>query len=307
MIAGEATLRRLLAPIQEMLDYPNTVEVMVQGPHRVGWERDGKLTWHHIDQLDYRTLRAIAVYGATMTDQDISKDRPSCSTALPGNLRTEISIPPMVPPGTVSLTIRKRAANFCPTLEWLNDRGYFSELDAGVDWPAFFSDAMQKQRTVLVCGRIASSKTTFAEALIRAIPLECRIVTIEDTPEWAGLPHPGWDRLYYSKGNQGRAKLIGAAACLEAAVRKRADWILMQELRDSAAHTYLRALATGHPGITTCHANDVKLAFNALALMIPPEMCPPDAVRGMLDQYVDIVVHCAKAPYRITEVWDRRA
>jgi len=42
----------------------------------------------------------------------------------------------------------------------------------------------------------------------------------------------------------------------------------MQELRNAAAFAYLRALASGHPGMTTCHAASAEGAFDAIRLMV---------------------------------------
>ena len=40
---GETTLRHLLAPIQDLLDDPETTEIVVQRPGEVGIEQDGAM------------------------------------------------------------------------------------------------------------------------------------------------------------------------------------------------------------------------------------------------------------------------
>jgi type IV secretion system protein VirB11 len=86
---------------------------------------------------------------------------------------------------------------------------------------------------------------------------------------------------------------------IEAALRMRPDRVLMQELRDGAAFTFIRTIAAGHPGsITTCHAGSAEGAFDALRLMIKQHdagkhLADAD-VRALLADLVDIVVHCRR-------------
>src|SRR4029450_186249 len=92
------------------------------------------------------------------------------------------------------------------------------------------------------------------------IPYEERIVSIEDTPELV-IPQPNHVRLFYPKGGQGQAK-VDAKDLLESCLRMRPDRILLQELRDGTAFTYIRNVNSGHPGsITTVHADSARLAF----------------------------------------------
>ena len=90
----------------------------------------------------------------------------------------------------------------------------------------------------------------------------------------------------------------------------RPDRVLMQELRDGAAFTFIRSVAAGHPGsITTCHAGSAEGAFDALRLMVKQHAAGrhlADAdVRVLLHQLVDVVVHCRRDRhgFAIEEVW----
>ena len=245
-------------------------------------------------------------------------ERPLCATRLPDGERLQICRPPAVAQHLISLAIRRPAA-FAPTLAGLAEGGLFratraspegapahdDELKAlhrAHDWPAFFALAVASKKTILVTGETGSGKTTFAKALIQAIPLEERLVTIEDTPEFVGLPHRNLVQLFYSKGEQG----LGAVRpedLIEASLRLRPDRVLMQELRDGAAFTFLRALAAGHPGaITTCHAGSAQGAFEALRLMVKQHPAGRHLndrdVQALLRQLIDVVVHCRRAEAR---------
>ena len=142
------------------------------------------------------------------------------------------------------------------------------------------------------------AKQPLRKRLIQAIPLEERLITIEDTAEFIGLPQRNLVSLFYSKGDQGLAR-VRSEDLIEAALRMRPDRVLMQELRDGAAFTFIRTIAAGHPGsITTCHAGSAEGAFDALRLMIKQHdagkhLADAD-VRALLAHLVDIVVHCQR-------------
>ena len=310
-VPGERTLRHLLGPMAFALSDPDTREIVVNQVGRFGVENSTGWHWHDAPALTFNRLDAIGTLAAAYTSQEVGPHQPSCSSRLPGGERITICRPPVVPAGTISLTIRKRAASFTPSLHWLAERGYFSFLPKDRDWVVFFERAVAARRTIVVAGQIGGSKTTFAEALIRAIPTHERIVTLESTPEWIDLPQQNWVALLYAREGQERGWRT-AAECLEDSLRMRPDRILMGELRTGEAWAYLRALMAGHPGgITTCHAETAEGAFDALALMIRQSehargLSDPD-IRALLTKHVHIGVHCAKmpgadVPYRITEV-----
>ena len=311
---GENTLRLLLAPIAPALADAAVTEVVINRPGEVGIERPSGWTWQEVPELSFQRLDAIATLCAAMSQQDVGPERPLCGSVLPDGQRVQICRPPAVAADTISLTIR-RPSSFAPTIGSLAAGGLFSRtqacgrrvqpLDAELidlhrarDWERFFPLAVRAKKTVIATGDTGSGKTTFAKALIQAIPLEERLVTIEDTAEFTGLPHRNLVSLFYSKGHQGLAR-VGSEDLIEAALRMRPDRVLMQELRDGAAFTFIRSIAAGHPGsITTCHAGSAAGAFDALRLMVKQHdagkhLADAD-VRVLLHQLVDVVVHCRR-------------
>ena len=322
---GEQTLRRLLAPIASLLSDPSVTEIVINRPGEVGVERRDGWTWQDIAALSYPHLDAIATLAAAMSQQDVDPEHPLCGAILPDGQRVQICRPPAVAAGTLSLTIR-RPSNFAPTISTLADGGLFVgtagcapridavdaellDLHSARDWARFFPLAVQAKQTIIVSGDTGSGKTTFAKALIQAIALDERLITIEDTAEFIALPHRNLVSLFYSKGDQGIAR-VRAEDLIEAALRMRPDRVLMQELRDGAAFTFIRNVAAGHRGsITTCHAPTAAGAFDALRLMIKQHdagrhMADADT-RGLLVQLVDIVAHCRRdhRGFAINEVY----
>ena len=70
----------------------------------------------------------------------------------------------------------------------------------------------RSRKNILVSGPTGSGKTTWTKALIREIPADERLVTIEDAQELVLDTHPNHVRLFYSKDDQGLARVTPEAA-----------------------------------------------------------------------------------------------
>ena len=313
MQGGEATLRRLLHPLAGALADPDTREVVVNRPGSYGVENTTGWHWYDAPELTYRVLEAITILAARATGQEIGSRRAFCSSRLPDGGRISMSRPPLMPPDIISLTIRKRATSFTPTLGWMGERGWFDFLPDTRDWVAWFRDRVEARWTFAFTGETGSSKTTAAEACIRAIPLHERIVTVESAPEWLDLPHRNWVPHLYAQAGQEGFGLPSAEEVLEHALRERPDRILFGELRTGEAWGYMRALQAGHRGsITTAHTDPGREGFlDAVGLMVRQNAhsagVPERTVRRLLEKQVNVVVHCAKVPgdpvpYRATHL-----
>ena len=321
-----AVLDHYLAPLRPFLEPDAVTEVVVNRPGEVGVEAAGQWGWHEVPELSEAWLRTLAIAAAAFTRQDVDAEHPICSTVLPGNERCQIVLPPAVPSGAISLTIRKPSRRRMG-LEDFEAAGLFAaatavrgdEVDAtdvaltalrqAGDWSGFFRLAVESRRNILISGATGSGKTTFAKGLVELIPAHERLLTIEDTRELV-VPHRNAVHLLYAKDGQGLAK-TGPKDLLESALRMRPDRILLQELRDgAAAFFFLRTVNSGHPGsITTVHADSAALAFELLTLLVRESEggrdLPRDDIRSLLHLMVDVVVQMRKADgrFQMTEVW----
>lgn len=319
-----AVLRHYLAPIQPLLAPVDVTELVINRPGEVGIEDRQGWHWHDVPELDSEWLATLAVAAASFTHQDVNAELPICSTILPGGERCQIVIPSVTPTGAPSFTIRKPSL-VTLAIDDLAGAGLFSttrsaaqglgavdsELialrDAG-DWPAFFRVAVAARKNVLVSGATGSGKTTFAKALIRLIPSEERLLTIEDARELV-VEHRNVVHMVYSSERQGLAK-VGPKQLLESALRMRPDRILLQELRDGTAFFYLRNVNSGHPGsITTVHAGSAAGAFEQLTLLVKESEggrdLARDDIRGLLRMLIDVVVQTRKhrGQFEVEEVY----
>ncbi|NOG73508.1 MULTISPECIES: P-type DNA transfer ATPase VirB11 [Roseicella] len=324
MSAAVPLLAHAMQPLAEALADPTTEDVMVQREGEFFVRRGAETTRHEAAGLQFADIEAIAILAGAARHQDVGRARPLLATELPTGERLQAVLPPCVRPGTASLTIR-RGSSELPTLDGLARSGIFTatrpqpggmsqedhalvELYRSANWEPFLRACVRARKTVAFVGETGSGKTHQTKALVGEIPHEERIVTVEDTDEWGGLRHPNRVALFYSKGDQGAAR-VGANELVEAALRMAPRWLLVQELRDGAAFSFLRALASGHPGITTWHAKSAATAFDPLTLMVRQHPAgatlPSEDIRHLCRRLVDVVVHCARGQgkFYISEVW----
>lgn len=322
--ADRQVLERYLEPLRPFLEDEDLTEVVVNRSGEVFVEGRGGWTRNEAPALTRAHLIHLATAAAAYTRQDIGPEHPIVSTTLPGGERAQVVVPPAVPAGTVSLTIRK-VAKLAMTLDEFERRDLFRDVRVSTEdltadehelvrlrdegsWRAFLELAVASRRNVIISGATGSGKTTLSKGLVACIPDQERILTIEDTAELT-IPHPNHVRLLYAKDGQGVAK-IGPRELLESSLRMRPDRILLQELRDGTAFYYLRNVNSGHPGsITTVHADSARLAFEQLTLLVKESAegreLPREDIRSLLLLSVDIVVQMSRrdGQYRIVEVY----
>ncbi len=277
-----AALETFLGPIKEILSRDGVNEVSINRPYEIWIEIKGSKTKEDLEELDLEHLLSLGRLIAQSTNQAISEEYPLLSATLPAGYRIQVVFPPACEPGTVAMSIRKANA-LSLNLEQYEALGAFQStstkpmanpvngelkrlLDAG-QIRQFLEKAIQVKKNIVISGGTSSGKTTFMNAALRAIPLDERIITVEDARE-IDLPHPNRVHLMVSKGGQGRAK-VTTQDQIEACLRLAPDRILVGELRGAEAFSFLRAVNTGHPGsVATLHADTPALAFEQLILMV---------------------------------------
>src|SRR5213080_624152 len=135
------------------------------------------------------------------------------------------------------------------------------------------------------------------------------LITIEDARELVLDDHPNHVRLFYSKDDQGLAR-VTPKQLLECCLRMRPDRILLAELRSEEAFDYLRNVNSGHPGsITSVHATSAELAFEQLVLLVKQSRGGRSLARrdikSLLYLLIDVIIQCGLECHQrvIREVW----
>jgi flagellar protein FlaI len=158
-----------------------------------------------------------------------------------------------------TFTIRKFRSDPLTIVDLVNFKTLSPEM------AAYLWYAAESRVSTLVCGGIASGKTTMLNCLSMFIKPDLKIVSIEDTPE-LNLPHENWvpsnTRTHFGLGTE--KSDITLFDLLKASLRQRPDYIIVGEVRGQEAYTLFQAVSTGHLGMSTLHAESVKAAVYRL-------------------------------------------
>lgn len=278
-------LDRALAPLRPWLDDDQVVEICANGPGEIFVERFGQAAMerHDLPELTSVAIRHLNERVAGHSGQSVNEEHPLLSAALASGERFQGVLPPATTGGG-AFAIRKQVIKEMGLGDYRKlgsfDRvkvataGEFSEIDRklcslldGGKIEEFIQLAVVSRYSILLAGGTSSGKTTFLNAILKEVPVDERIITIEDTREVRPI-QANHLALVASKGDQGEAR-VTVETLLQASMRLRPDRIFLGEIRGPEAYSFLRAINTGHPGsITTVHADSPQGAFEQLALMV---------------------------------------
>jgi type IV secretion system protein VirB11 len=320
-----SALALTLVALRPLLSASDVMELCINRPHEAfvetsrGWRRET------LPFADFDWCCRVAKLVANSTQQRIDATSPLLSASLPSGERVQIVLPPATTAGCVAIAIRRPAEQVW-SIEELASRGIFrrtrhaaAELDqtekellrllAACEFESFMRLAVRSRKNIVVSGPTGSGKTTWTKALIREIPGDERLVTIEDAKELMLDRHPNHVRLFYSKDDQGLAR-VTPKQLLESCLRLKPDRILLAELRAEEAFDYLRNVNSGHPGsITSIHATSAELAFEQLVLLVKQnaggrELARAD-IKSLLFMLVDVVIQFGVERHErfIKEIW----
>lgn len=304
---NNTALETYLAPLKTIFAKDGVNEVCINKPGEVWIEQKGDIYSELIPQLDLDHLTGLAMLVARSTEQGISAETPLLSATLPNGFRIQIVIPPATEAGSIAMAIRKPAA-IVLDLEAYDKMGAFAEttIQEVIDEDGiamvemlknqqikdFLYKAVISKKNIIISGGTSTGKTTFTNAMLKAIPNHERLITCEDAREINLSDHHNRLHLLASKGGQGRAK-VNIQDLIEACLRLRPDRIIVGELRGAEAFSFLRAINTGHPGsISTLHADTPQMALEQLKLMVMQAGLgmPPDQIKDYISHVVDVVI-----------------
>jgi flagellar protein FlaI len=140
---------------------------------------------------------------------------------------------------------------------------------ASAEMVAYIWIAVEHGKSMMVCGGTASGKTATLNSAALFIRPGAKIVSIEDTRE-INLPHENWipgttRSGIGERGADGKAPgEIDMYDLVRAALRQRPNYIIVGEVRGKETYTMFQAMATGHPTMSSMHADSVKSMVNRL-------------------------------------------
>jgi type IV secretion system protein VirB11 len=232
-------------------------ELVINHPGQVGFEAfNGTWTFHEDDTLDITTLNSIMNLLAERTGQSYNMANPILSVKLPGGHRAQFVCGLQNASG-FSLCVRLANVRDFELTNYHMDDAERTDLIR----------AIEGQQTILISGGTGTGKTSFMNACLKHVPMQERLVVLEDVPELK-VPHDNVCHFLFANFTKGSGETSRQQAVndlLNATLRLRPDRIIMGEIRKENAFTFCSAINTGHAGsMATIHANSPAAAIDAV-------------------------------------------
>ncbi len=299
-------MRRLDA-IEPFINDREITEIMVNGPDKIFVEKNGEVQKTEARFESRERLEDIIQVIVGKVNRSVNEAEPIVDARLEDGSRVNVVLPPVALNGPI-VTIRK-FPDKPMTIEDLIRYGSITEEAA-----EFLNKLVKSKYNIFICGGTGSGKTSFLNALSGLIPLDERIVTIEDSAELQLSSIENLVRLETRNANTEGKGEIKMKSLIKTALRMRPERIIVGEVRGEEALDMLQAMNTGHDGsMSTGHANsteDMLSRLETMVLMAAP--LPLDAIRKQITSALDIIIFLSRLrdhsrrTMEISEVLDYR-
>lgn len=285
-------------PLEELLGLSGVTDILVNGPHAVYVDRGSGLELTAVTFTDETELRAFAQRLAAGAGRRLDTAMPYVDARLVDGTRVHAVLGTLAWPGTcVSLRVPSRTRL---TLDDWVGSGAVSRAGA-----ALLAQVVRSRLAFLVTGGTGSGKTTLMATLLGLVPVDERLVIVEDSRE-LDPDHPHVVRLEGRPANAEAQGAVSLTVLVRQALRMRPDRLVVGEVRGAELCDLLTAMNTGHEGgCGTVHANspaDVPARLEALAALGGLDRL---AVHAQVAAALHAVVHVRRMPgggRRITAV-----
>jgi pilus assembly protein CpaF len=278
-----------LGPLETLMQDPQISDILVNHPHEVYVERQGRLQRTNVIFAHDQHLLRVIQRLTSQVGRRIDEVSPMVDARLRDGSRINAIIPPLAVRGP-SLSIRRFGRDPLTVQDLLESH---TLTPAMVD---FLVSAVEARISFLISGGTGSGKTTLLNALSAFLPEDERILTIEDSVELQ-LKNRHVMQLETRPANtEGRGE-ITQRDLVRNALRMRPDRILIGEVRGAEALDMLQAMNTGHEGsLTTIHANETREALARLEMMVAMSNTglPVAVVRQYIAAGIRLIVHLAR-------------
>lgn len=278
-----------LGPLEPLLKDENISDILVNGPHQIFIEQNGKLTLSDVTFKDERHLMRIIDKIVSAVGRRVDESNPYVDARLQDGSRFNAMVPPVAIDGSL-VSIRKFKKDKLGIDDLVNFGAFTEEM------AVYLQAAVATRLNIIVSGGTGSGKTTTLNALSSFIDDAERILTIEDTAELQ-LQQSHVGRMESRPPNVEGKGAVTPRDCLKNALRMRPDRIIVGETRGEEVIDMLQAMNTGHDGsMTTIHANSARDGVARLENMIAMagiEM-PLKAMRSQISSAVNLIVQASR-------------
>jgi len=249
-----------LGKLEPLMNDPNLEEVSCDGTdapvfvvHREYGSIKTDVWFEEMEELNRFVSKL-----AQRTGRHISAAEPMLEGSLQDGSRLQATYKSEVTRKGPTFTIRKFRENPLTPIDLIENETLDPEM------LAYIWHIVERGYSMLISGGTATGKTTMLNVSSLFIRKNDKIVSIEDTPELR-LPHDNWlpavSRPGYGPQDYGEVDLFDL---VKASLRQRPDFVVPGEVRGEEAYVLFQAMATGHAGLGTIHAETVDALLNRL-------------------------------------------
>jgi flagellar protein FlaI len=204
----------------------------------------------------------------------VSIAHPIVDLTLPAKHRLAVSFGKETTPAGTSFTIRKFKEDPLTIVDLIMNE----TIDESI--AAYLWMLMENKMSVMVVGPTGAGKTTALNAIACLVRPDFKMISVEEVQE-INLPQENWvstiARTGFGGDSEGEVTLYDL---IKSAVRHRPALILVGEIRGEEAYVLFQALATGHGGLCTMHADDVETVVKRLT---QPPMNIPQTILSLMN------------------------
>ena len=272
-------------PISEIMKNDEITEIMINNYDQIYIEKNGMLqklnllfnSNNHVKNFIDKILSPLGLR--------LDESYPMVDARLNNGSRINAIVSPITF-NEITVTIRK----FRKSLKDINDLINLGTLN--YEMAEFIKLSVINKANIIVSGATSTGKTTLLNIVSNFIPLNERIVTIEDTLE-LNLNIENLIRLESRPANiEGKGE-ITIRDLVRNSLRMRPDRIVVGEIRGVEAIDVLQAMNTGHKGsLTTIHANspfDLVSRIETMLIMSGLNL-NPSAARRIIVSSIDLII-----------------
>ncbi|MBF6569784.1 MAG: CpaF family protein [Candidatus Binataceae bacterium] len=278
-----------LGPLEPLLWDDDITDIMVNGPNQVYVERFGKLFLTDVNFQDDQHLMLIIDRIVSQVGRRVDEASPMVDARLPDGSRINAIIPPLALDGP-ALSVRRFGKKRYDITDLVTKGSLTPEM------VEFMHAIVRARMNILVCGGTGSGKTTMLNCLSAFVPVDERVVTIEDSAELV-LQQPHVVRLETRPPNVEGKGEVTQRELVKNCLRMRPDRIIVGEVRGAEVFDMLQAMSTGHDGsIATIHANNPREGVMRLEMMmlLSGASIPQRAMRQQIASAINMIVHVSR-------------
>jgi len=249
-------------PLQTIMDDPNIEDISCNGidmPVYI-WHRTHESIPSNIIFKSNQLLNDFLVKMAHKSGKHISSAQPVLDAMLPEKHRLAATFMKEISMKGSTFCIRKFREEPFSIVDLINVGTINSRI------AAYFWLILEYKKSFMIVGGTGAGKTSMLNALLSLMSQNDKIVTVEEVPELSP-PVTNWTQLNSRESfnfGDGPSGSISLFDLIKVSLRYRPDYVIVGEVRGDEAYVLFQALATGHGGLCTMHADSIDRVVKRL-------------------------------------------